>query len=235
MLTRAGALLDRQPPEQHTPRDRIEDLVGQRRGAEHAVGVDVEERCRLQLEDVTLRGDKQRLVEAALNGQAPGQHVAGIGERLGAAEHPPRRVDHEGETQQLGRLRHGLGQDEALPAPGEHDPHVEALGRHGRDEHADVPLDLPTIAGEADGRAGALEPVEMLRQGEGAAGVDADELEGAIAAQQALVGGRDGRPADRAKTATHHRRILLRPADLSIAVCCHPLLAANGTAFPAPK
>ena len=82
--------------------DRVQDVVVERRRDERRRVQRAEEGARRRLEHAAVRRDEQRLVAAALLGQARGQHVRGVGERLDAVEDPRRRVGHA-------RQRHGLG------------------------------------------------------------------------------------------------------------------------------
>ena len=69
----------------------------------------------MQLEDASLGGNEQCFIEAALDGESLGQHVARIGKRLGAAQDAPRRVDDESQTKTVQHKWQGLCKDERCP------------------------------------------------------------------------------------------------------------------------
>ena len=81
----------------------------------------------------------------------------------------------------------GLGKDKALLVPGEQHAQIVALRTQSGDDRSDVTLELLAAVGETHGRTGALESRQVLGQRERTTAVDAHELEGAVAAQQALV------------------------------------------------
>src|SRR5450756_1251401 len=67
------------------------------------------------------------------------------------------------------------------------DAHVHEDPAGPGEQRSDLGLELLAGEGKPDGGAGARHAVEMLRKREGPAGIAADELEGAVAAQQAVV------------------------------------------------
>ena len=141
-----------------------------------------------------MRRDEEGLVEAALARQPPAQHVGAVGERLDTVEHPGRRVLDHTQPDSVGRRRQRLGQQEAAPATGEHDAQAAVeLGAAAIGEQlGDLRPELRSKGvRQAQVRGRALQPVEVIGQRVRLPGVDSDDLEGAVAAQQALVGGRD--------------------------------------------
>ena len=205
VVERAGALLHLEQPQQPVARDRGEDVLVERRRAQRPVAIDPEQRRGGGLERAAVRGDQQRLVEAALLGQARAEHVGSVGERLDAVEHARGRVGHDAEPH-AGRLGCGLlGEQQAPAAARDHDAQhaVEVAAAARREQLRDLALELgPEDLRQAQVRRRALQAVEVLGEREGGAVVDADHLEHAVAAQQALVGGRDrdlARPARSAR------------------------------------
>ena len=84
-----------------------------------------------------------------------------------------------------------LGQQQSAAPARQHDPEGFVVGpRSGlRQEPVGIRTHRLRVHRQAQVGAGALQPLEMLLQREGAAVVDADDLEDPIPAEQPLVGG----------------------------------------------
>ena len=175
-------------------RDRRQDAVVQRGRAERAGRIDPEDRRRRRLEHAAVRRDEQRLVEPAPPGQAAGQHVGRVGERLDPVEHAGRRVGHRTQAHRARTAGERLCEEHPPPLAGQdHAQHpVEGLPAPRLQKLGGLPLEVgPRDRLDQQARRGVLEPVQVILEGEGAAVVDADDLERAVAAQEALIGGGD--------------------------------------------
>ena len=138
------------------------------------------------------------------------EHVAGVGERLDAVEHARRRVGDEAEPRPLGRAGSGSVSSRRRP------PRVSTIRRQpsksppprasSSSAHLALELRARHVVGQAQVGGRALEPVEVLVERERPPVVDADDLEHAVAAQQALVGGGDRSLARRARCGRRGRR-----------------------------
>ena len=96
----AGARAPRPPPASITRARVIEArMCSDSGGVRSTPSRDPEERRRRALQHAAVRGDQQRLVEAALPGQPRAQHVGGVGERLDAVQHPRGRVGDGAQSQ----------------------------------------------------------------------------------------------------------------------------------------
>ena len=115
-----------------------------------------------------------------------------------------------------GQSRYGSRIDDAPAAAREHDAHVGEHGPRPSEERGDLGLELLAREGQTDGGAGPPHAVQMVDERERPAGVTAHELEGAVAAQQAVVVHRDRRLAGVAEHAVD-RGGLRRPRGLRIA------------------
>ena len=182
--------------EQCSASDRVEDAVAQRRCVQRAVE-DVEERGRRAFEHASVGADEQRLVGTLLAGQARGEHVPAVGERLDAVEHACRRV---GDRLQRDRLREGrqpLEHPDPPPAAG-HDEsqHPVLASAWVASRRVGVGADRVGVERQAQGLGAARHAVDVLLHAERPAGVEANDLEDAVAAQQALVGDGDLRFGD---------------------------------------
>jgi len=134
---------------------------------------------------------EQRLIEAALPGQTSREHVRRVGQGLHPVEDARGRVGDEGEPRPRGPGGQRLGHQQPAPPAGEDQSQapVEAgaatfLEKRGRLLLQLAPRDL---AAEAQVRRGALDSVQVLGERERTPVVDADDLEDAVAADEALL------------------------------------------------
>ena len=185
-----------------------------------------------RLEHAAVGRDEQRLVEAALLRQPRAEHVAAVGERLDPVEHARGRVRDEPQPDagRLGRRR--LGEQQPPAAARDHDAQraVELAAAARGQQLRDLALQLGSEdLRQAKVRARTLEPVEVVGEREGHPVVDADHLEHAVAAQQALVGGGDGELVARARCA--RRASPARRSSWRCRLPCRDLLRRRATAL----
>jgi hypothetical protein len=204
VVQRAGPLLHVEQPRQPVAGDRREDVLVQRRRAEGAVAGNPEERRGGRLEHAPVRRHEQRLVEAALAREPAAEHVGAVGERLDPVQHARGRVLDHPQPDALRSGRQRLGEQQPVAAAGQDDPEaaVELRPAALREQLGNLALQLaPRHVVEPKVRRRTLEPVEMVGERERAPVVDPDDLERAIAAQEPLVGGGNGRLARRHEAA----------------------------------
>ena len=80
-----------------------------------------------------------------------------------------------------------LGGGDTAAAAGDDQPHLP-FDRSGlRQQRRDLGLQRAAVEAELDRRSGAVQPIEVVDEGEGLALVEADHLEGAVAAVEAVV------------------------------------------------
>ena len=165
VVERARALLHVHRGDHALAGDRGEDVLGQRRRAEDALGCDPEDGGGGRLEHPPVRGHEQGLVEAALLREPRGEHVAGVGERLHAVEHAVGRVGHRAQPDRRGQLVERLCQEQAPAAPCNHqpEPSVEGGAAASLEQVGDLGLELrPRHLGQPQARGGTFKPVEMV-------------------------------------------------------------------------
>jgi hypothetical protein len=150
------------------------------------------------LEHPPVGRDEQRLVEAALLRQPPGEHVGGVGERLEVVEHPRRRVRDRGHPRGGEPLRERLDDEDACAAAREDDPQQPFHGAGGLEQRFHLAAQRGEVGLQPEPVAGALDPRVVVFHREGPAAVEAGDLEGTVAAQQSFVGDRDPRVLRRA-------------------------------------
>ena len=134
---------------------------------------------------------QQRLVVAALLGQPPGEHVAGVGERLEAVEDAAGGELHRRHARDRRALRERLHDLDPPAAAGEDDAQQAVDRAGGVEQGCKLGCKRVGVGLEAQALARVAEAVEVVLQREGPAAVEAHDLEGAVAAQQALVGDGD--------------------------------------------
>ena len=183
-------------------------------GVSTAPSVDPEDRARRRLEHAAVRRDQQRLVEAALARDPRGEHVGRVGQRLDAVEHARRRVGDRPQPRP-GRARSGSGSVSSSRRP----PRVSTIRSSSWSGPAPAcdssrrasGADRLQIDRQPEVRGGPLEALEVLLERERPPVVDADHLEHAVAAQQALVGGRDRRRGGQRDLAVDRRQRAAEP------------------------
>ena len=115
------------------------------------------------------------------------QHVAAVGERLDPVEDDRRLVGDRLQLDRLVVVGDRLGGGDAAAAAGD-DQRASGLRRPGLGEQRlDLGAQRHAVELEAQGGGGAFEPGDVVGQREGAARVEADHLEGAVAAVEAVV------------------------------------------------
>ena len=168
-------------------------MVAQRRRAQLAAD-DEEERLGRALEQPAVRRGQQRLVEAALGGQARREHVRPVGQRLDAVEDPRRRERDLREPDRVALRRQRLEQQDPPAAAGDQQPDLRVAGVTGRaEQRREVGAQRVEVDRQAQVRRRAAHALEVVVQRERRAAVQAHDLEDAVAAQQPLVGDRDPR------------------------------------------
>ncbi len=90
-------------------------------------------------------------------------------------------------------LDQGLGEGEPPAAAGDHEPQLALVLSEFLEQRGDLGFERLALHRQLDGGGRALQAVVVLIEGEGAPGVQPDHLEDAVAAEQAVVGGRDAR------------------------------------------
>jgi hypothetical protein len=96
-----------------------------------------------------------------------------------------------------------LGGGDAAAPTGDDQPHLALDGAGPLQQRVDLPFQRAAVELELDRGAGAPEPLEMIGEGKGLAAIEADYLEGAVAAVEPIVlqshrglGGRGDLPVD---------------------------------------
>ena len=190
VVERAGALRDVALLEQPRAGDRGEDVVLERR-REQLAARDPEERPRRALEHAAVRRDEQRLVEAALLRQPAGEHVAPVGERLEPVEDAPGGERHRRHARHRRALGERLDHRDPAPSAGQHHAQEALDGPARVEQRGELGLERLVVGVEPQALARVAQAVEVVAEGERAPGVQAHDLEGAVTAQEALVGDGD--------------------------------------------
>ena len=150
---------------------------------------------RADVEDLVERNDVQdaamRVVGALLLGQPAGEHVGGVGERLDLVEHPRGGVLDRGQGQRVGQWLELLDERQAATAAGDHHAQRGVLDLVALDERLDVGADGLGVDRQAQVGRRARQPRQVVVERERPAAVEAHDLEHAVTAQEAVVGGGD--------------------------------------------
>ena len=184
------ALGDRQGRDHDAAGDRVEDPGAQRGRAELAVG-DPEDRRGRRLEHHVVGADEQGLVDAAALGDPRRVHVRPVGERLDAVQDQRGAVGDAREPDRGQVLDQWLDQRDPPAAAGDDEPQLGVALPVRLEQRLDLGLELGPLRGQLDRGGGALDPLQVLGEGERAALVQADHLEHAVAAVEAVVLERD--------------------------------------------
>ena len=112
-------------------------------------------------------------------------------------------VDDRGDRDRCGVLGDRLGGGDAAPAAGDDQPQLRFHLAGLRQQRPDLGFERRAVERQLDRLGRALQPLVMLGEGEGAAGVEPDHLEDAVAAVEPVVlerqrglGGRGDRAVD---------------------------------------
>ena len=160
-----------------------------------AVRARPEDRRGRRLQDDSVGRHEDRLVGAALLGDAGRVHVRGVAQRLDAVQDHRRLVGDGRDGGGVGVGEGLLDQEDAAAAAGDDDAQVRldlaGLGEEG----LQLGFEGRAIDGQVDRGGRALEAVPVLVHRERAAAVEAGDLEDAVAAVEAVVGQGEGRLA----------------------------------------
>ena len=121
---------------------------------------------------------------------------AGVGERLQSVEHARGRVGDRRHANRVRPLGERLDDGQPPPSAGDDEPQQRVHVAGALDQCAGLPLQRSEVGLQADPRARALQPREVVAQRERAPAVDSRDLERAVAAQEALVAHGDQRLLD---------------------------------------
>jgi hypothetical protein len=134
---------------------------------------------------------QQRIVGALLLGQATGEHVAGVGERLDLVEHARRRVLDAGQRQGVGQRLELFDHRQPVPAARDDDSHRGVGHLVVLDQRLDVRAHGVEVDRQAQVGRRAPQPLQVVLEREQPPAVEAHDLEDAVAAQEAVVRGGD--------------------------------------------
>ena len=172
LVERDGSLAARDELEDAAAGDRVQDVVVERRGDERRVVQGAEQGARRRLEHAAVRRDEQRLLAPALLGQARGEHVRRVRERLDAVEDPRRRVGHAGQRHGLGVARSGSTKPRRRPPRVTTRRSCARPGRRRRRAARASARTASTSSGEPQVARRALHPREVVVEGVGPAAVE---------------------------------------------------------------